>query len=48
MRAWFMIVAMTLGLMGWWGASSRTGQVDTAGTVTALDDPGPTPTPRPR
>jgi hypothetical protein len=49
MRAWFMIVAITLGLAGWWAGQDRTVENEAeAGTVTAMDDPGPTPTPRPR
>lgn len=49
MRAWFMIVAMTLGLAGWWVGQGRTGESGAdSGTVSAMDDPGPTPTPRPR
>lgn len=50
MRAWFMIVAMTLGLAGWWVGQGKAGRTtDDAtqtGMVTAMDDPNPAPTPR--
>lgn len=50
MRAWFMLGAMTLGLLGWWGGQGRSGRVVNGGggggTVSAMDDPNPAPTPR--
>jgi hypothetical protein len=48
MRAWFMIVAMTLGLAGWWAGQGRSVESGADGTVSTMDDPNPTPTPKAR
>lgn len=45
MRAWFMVGALALGLIGIWGDQGRTGR-GRDGTVTTQDDPNPIPTPR--
>lgn len=45
MRVWFMMAALTLGLMGWFGVANS-GQAARGGQVSTLDGPGPIPTPK--
>jgi hypothetical protein len=49
MRAWLVVSALILGLIGIWGEQGRMGTRPTrggGGTVTTLDGPNPIPTPR--
>ena len=45
MRVWFMMAALTLGLMGWFGLG-QSDQNARGGQVSTLDGPGPIPTPK--
>ena len=52
MRAWFMIAAMFLGLMGKFfgeraGRTAPAPTVQEEGTLVTMDDPNPHPTPKP-
>ena len=48
MRAWLVVSALILGLIGIWGEQGRMGTKPTrgGGTVTTLDGPNPFPTPK--
>lgn len=53
MRIWFMVAAVSLGIIGWWGQEGRSGRVAQVGgakngQVSTMDDPNPIPSPRPR
>jgi hypothetical protein len=53
MRIWFMVAAVSLGIIGWWGQEGRSERVAhgsgvTSGQVSTMEDPNPIPSPRPR
>jgi hypothetical protein len=49
MRVWFMLGALALGIIGWWGEQGRTGRTVRSGhdqgQVQTMDGPDPIPTP---
>jgi len=51
MRVWFLVGALVLGIIGFWGEQGRSGRAtrpqDGSGTVTAQDGSATIPTPRP-